>query len=85
MFLIKNYKANKYYKTKYDITNDKLCQLHGLPFIKSGKLTEDECVSERKCLDRFPQIGVVCRFDGRVRDWKYDCEWFTWLCVIYDD
>lgn len=85
MFLIKNYKANKYYKTKYDITKDKLCQLHGLPFIKSGILTEDECVSERKCLDRFPQIGVVCRFDGRVRDWKYDCEWFTWLCVIYDD
>lgn len=84
MYLIKNYKTNKYYKTKYDITDDKLCHLHSLPFIKSGTLTEDETFSKRKCLDRFPQIEVVCRFDGRVRDWKHYCEWFTWLCVIED-
>lgn len=82
MFLIKDYKTNKYYKTKYDITDDKLCQLHGLPFIKSGVLSETECASQRKCLDRFPQIEVVCRFDGRVHGWMRDCEWFTWLCVI---
>jgi hypothetical protein len=73
MWLIKNYKTNKYYKTKYDITNDKLCQLHSLPFIKSGILTENECVSERKCLDRFPQIEVVMHFDGRRNTWMRDC------------
>ena len=82
MFLIKNYRTNKYYKTKYDITKDKLCQLHSLPFIKSGLLTEQECFSSRLAIDKFSEIEVVCRFDGRVRDWKRDCEWFTWLCVI---
>lgn len=81
MWLIKNYETNKYYKTRHDITNDKLCQLHSLPFIKSGVLTEDEAVSEEKCLDRFPQIEVICRFDGRVRNWMCHCEWFTWLIV----
>lgn len=81
MWLIKNYKTNKYYKTKYDITNDTLRSLHSLPFIKAGVMTEAESFTNTKCLDRFPQIEVVCRFDGRVRDWKRDCEWFTWLIV----
>jgi len=82
MFLVKNNKTGKYYKTKYDITDDRLFHLHSRPFVKSGVLSEKECTSERKCLDRFPQIEVVCWFDGRVHDWKRDCEWFTWGCVI---
>ena len=82
MWLIKNHKTGKYYKTKYLIDNDKLCHLHGLPFVKSGVLTEEESRSSRLCTDKWPQIELVGRFDGRVRDWKHDCDWFTWLVVI---
>ena len=59
MWLIKNHKTGKFYKTKFRIEDDTLSHLHSLPFIE-----------------------VVMRFDGRVRDWKRDCKWFTWLVVI---
>lgn len=82
MWLIKNYKTGKYYKTKYPIDDDRLRSLHSLPFVKSCVLTEEESRSSRLCTDKWPFIESICRFDGRVRDWKHDCDWFTWLVVI---
>lgn len=84
MWLIKNYKTGKYYKTKYLIDDDKLCHLHSLPFVKSGVLTEEESRSSRLCTDKWPQIELVGRFDGRRNTWMRDCDWFTWLIVIDD-
>lgn len=81
MQLIKNKKNGKVYKTKYPIENDKLCSLHPLPFIKSGVLSEEECSSCTKCMDKFPFIEVIGNVDGRTRGAK-EHEWFTWLCVI---
>lgn len=85
MWLIKDIRTNKFYKTKFDISDDRLRSLHSFPFIKSGVLTEDECWSDRLCLDRFNFIKIVMRFDGRVRDWKYDCPYFTWRIVIEEE
>lgn len=82
MLLIKDYSTGKYYKTKYDIRDDKLCHLHSIPFVKGGVLSEEECRSERKCLDKFAHIHVVGRFDGRRSGWMRECPWFTWLVVI---
>ena len=82
MWLIKNHRTGKFYKTKYDISDDTIRQLHSLPFIKAGAITEDEEYSDRTCLDKWPFIEVIMKFDGRVRDWKHNCEWFTWLVVI---
>lgn len=82
MWLIKNYKTNKYYKTSLDITNDKLCQLHSLPFIKAGVMTEAERLTCTKCLEKWPFIEVIMRFDGRRNTWMRDCGYFTWLVVI---
>lgn len=84
MYLIKNNKTGKCYKTKYSIVNDRLSHLHSHPFVKAGVLTEVETISPRLCTDKFPQIEQVCKFDGRVRTWMRDCEWFTWLVVIDD-
>ena len=84
MFLVKNYKTGRYYKTKYDITNDILRQLHSLPFIKAGVMTEAESFTYTKCLEKWSFIEVVMRFDGRRNTWMRDCKWFTWLCVIED-
>lgn len=82
MWLIKNHKTGKFYKTKFRIEDDTLSHLHSLPFIKSGALTEVETLSPTRCLEKWSFIEVVMKFDGRVRDWKRDCEWFTWLVVI---
>lgn len=84
MWLIKNHKSGKYYKTKYRIDNDKLCHLHSFPFVKAGVLTEVESRSSRLCTDKWSQIEQVTKFDGRVHNWMRDCEWFTWLVVIDD-
>ena len=82
MYLIKNYKTGKFYKTKYHIEKDRLCTLHGFPFVKSGVLTEVETLSPMPCMEKFPEIEVICKFDGRVHNWMRDCEWFTWLVVL---
>lgn len=82
MWLIKNHKSGKYYKTKYRIDKDKLCQLHSFPFVKTGAMTEDESRSSRLCTDKWPHIEQITAFDGRVHTWMRDCEWFTWLVTI---
>ena len=81
MWLIKNYKTGRYYKTNFYIVNDTLRELNAVPFIKAGVMTEAESFTNTKCLDKWPFIEVIMRFDGRVRDWKSNCEWFTWLIV----
>ena len=81
MWLIKDYKTGRYYKTRHSIENDRLCSLNPSPFIKSGAMAEDERGSERKCTDKWNSIETVCRFDGRMDTWMRDCEWFTWLIV----
>lgn len=81
MWLIKNYKTNKYYKTRYDITNDTLHSLHSLPFIKAGAITEVESHTNTKCLEKWSFIEVIMRFDGRRNTWMRDCDYFTWLIV----
>lgn len=82
MWLIKNHKTGKYYKTKYRIANDTLRMLHSLPFIKAGIMTDEESLSRRKCVDKWNFIEEVMHFDGRRNTWMRDCEWFTWLVVI---
>lgn len=82
MYLIKDYRTDKYYKTKYSIVGDKLCSLHSLPFIKAGVMTEEESRSSRLCTDKFPFIEEVMRFDARRNTWMRDCEWFSWLVTI---
>ena len=82
MYLIKDNKTNRYYKTKWSIKKDTLKSLHSLPFIKSNTLTEEETMSLTLCCEKFPHIEEVARFDGRRKGWMKDCEWFTWLCVI---
>ena len=81
MWLIKNYKTNKYYKTKFDISNDTLRSLHSVPFIKAGAMTESESYTSIKCLDKWPFIEIILRFDGRRNTWMRDCEYFSWLVV----
>ena len=81
MWLIKNYKTGRYYKCKYDIVNDTLRSLHGLPFIKAGVMTEAESFTNTKCLEKWSFIDVIMRFDGRRNTWMRDCDYFTWLIV----
>ena len=81
MWLIKNYKTGRYYKCKYDIVNDTLHSLHGLPFIKAGVMTEAESFTNTKCLEKWSFIEVIMRFDGRRNTWMRDCDYFTWLIV----
>ena len=82
MWLIKNYKTGKYYKTKFDISYDTLRSLNSVPFIKAGVMTEAESFSNVKCLDKWGFIEVVGRFDGRRNTWMRHCEYFSWLIVI---
>lgn len=81
MWLIKNCKTGRYYKCKFDIVNDTLYSLHSLPFIKAGVMTEAESFTNTKCLEKWPFIEVIMRFDGRRNTWMRDCDYFTWLIV----
>ena len=82
MWLIKDNRTGRFYKTKHSIADDRLCGLHGQPFIKAGVMSEEESLSSVLCTDKWPQIEQVTLFDGRVRSWMRDCDWFTWLVVI---
>jgi hypothetical protein len=85
MWLIKNHKTGKYYKTTLRIHDDKLRSLHSFPFVKAGAMTEDESRSDVKCLDKWPFIEIVTQFDGRRYTWMRDCDWFTWLVVLEEN
>lgn len=81
MWLIKNDKTGKVYKTMFSLKNDRLCNLHGYAFTSAGVLTEAETLSNERCLDKFPYIKVIKRIDGRCKAYK-TTPWFTWLCVL---
>ena len=81
MWLVKNNRTGKVYKTKYDLETDKLKHLYGRPFIKGGVMSVSETLSEVKCLDKFPFIEVLGKVDGRTKGAR-EHDWFTWLCVL---
>lgn len=80
MQLIKDNRTNRIYKTKYPIGNDTLRQLHQLPFIKAGAITEAEDLG-RRCIDKWPFIEIIGNVDGRRKGPK-NHPWFTWSIVL---
>ena len=82
MWLIKDKRTNRLYKSKYGLENDIIHNLCSYEFIKEGILTKDEIIKEAnvRCLDKWSFIDVLGQCDGRRKGIK-TCPYFTWLIV----
>ena len=81
MYLIKDDRTGRTYKTRFSIENDCLRSLFTLAFIKAGVLTEEESYKTIKCVDKWPFIKVAGTIDGRTKAAK-NLDWFTWRIIF---
>ena len=84
MYLIRDNRTGKEYKTKFSIEQDKLRYLFTYAFVKSKVITEEEASSDIMCTEKWSFIKQRGKIDGR-SVYAKTLPYFTWRIVFETD
>ena len=84
MYLIRDNRTGKEYKTRLDINQDKLRHLFTYAFVKAKAITEEEASSDIMCTEKWSFIKQRGKIDGR-SVYAKTLPYFTWRIVFETD